>query len=57
MLENFRRWYLKYQVEITWFVIGWLALGGMVNFGQGDYVSALVLWGIAFVNYVFVKKN
>ena len=57
MLENFRQWYLRNQVAITWFLIGWLAFGGFIHFGHGEYISALVLWGIAVINYVFVVKN
>ena len=57
MLDKFRAWYLRNQVQITWFLIGWLALGGLVNFGKGNYTEAIVLWVIALVNYVFVKKD
>jgi len=57
MLDNFRAWYLRNQVQITWFLIGWLALGGWINFGQGSYVEALILWAIAVLNYTFVKKD
>lgn len=57
MLANFRQWYLRNYEAITWFIIGWLAFGSLVNFGQGNYVEALLLLGIAFINYVFVKKN
>ena len=56
MLDNFRAWYLRNQIEITWFLIGWLCLGGLVDFGQGDYIGALVLWGIALLNYVMIKR-
>jgi hypothetical protein len=57
MLQKFRAWYLHNQVEITWFLIGWLALGGLYDFGRGEYVSAIVLWALAVINYVFVRKN
>ena len=57
MLNKFRAWYLRNYEAITWFIIGWLALGGLVNFGRGDYLSAVVLWGIAVLNYSFVKKD
>lgn len=56
MLDNFRRWYLTNQVQISWFLIGWLSFGGAIHFGTGDYINALLLWAIAFVNYVFVKR-
>jgi hypothetical protein len=57
MLENFRAWYLRNQTEITWFLIGWLALGGLYDFGRGEYISAVILWALAVINYVFVRKN
>jgi hypothetical protein len=57
MLQKFRQWYLRNQTEITWFLIGWLALGGLYDFGRGEYVSAIVLWALAAINYVFVRKN
>jgi hypothetical protein len=57
MLNDFRAWYLRNQVQITWFLIGWLAFGGAINFGKGNYTEAIVLWVIALVNYVFVKKD
>ena len=57
MLENFRQWYLRNQVQITWFLIGWLVLGGIYDFGRGNYTGAILLWVIALVNYVFVKKD
>ena len=56
MLQNFRQWYLRNQVQITWFLIGWLAFGGFVHFGTGNYTGALLLWAIAFVNYIFVRR-
>lgn len=57
MLENFRQWYLRNQLQITWFLIGWLVLGGIYDFGRGNYTGAILLWVIALVNYIFVKKD
>ena len=56
MLDNFRAWYLRNQIQITWFLIGWLCLGGVYDFGRGDYASAGLLWAIALVNFVFCRK-
>ena len=56
MLNDIRRWYLRNHTEITWFLIGWLAFGGAIHFGTGEYVNAAILWAIAFVNYIFAKK-
>jgi hypothetical protein len=57
MLQQFRQWYLRNQTEITWFLIGWLALGGLYDFGREEYVSAIILWALAVINYVFVRKS
>ena len=38
-MENIRRWYLDNYSQITWFLIGWLCLGGVVNFGRGEYLT------------------
>jgi hypothetical protein len=57
LMNKFRAWYLRNQDAITWFLIGWLTLAGIYDFGRGEYVGALVLWSIAIVNYLFVKKN
>lgn len=56
MLENFRRWYLRNYLEITWFLIGFLVMAGLSDLGQGDYVGAILSFGIAYVNYIFSKR-
>lgn len=57
MMNKFRAWYLSNQVQITWFLIGFLVYAGLIDFAQGDYVGMLLFWGIAVINYVFVKKT
>jgi hypothetical protein len=56
MLEQFRLWYLRNYTEITWFLIGFLVMTGFTQIGREDYLNALISWGIAAVNYWFVKK-
>lgn len=56
-MNKFRAWYLRNQTEITWFLIGWLVLSGLYDFGRGEYLTALILWAIAVINYVLAKKN
>ncbi len=56
MLERFRLWYLRNYTEITWFLIGFLVMSGFSSIGHGDYVGALISWGIALINYWFVKR-
>jgi hypothetical protein len=57
MLQQFRAWYLRNQTEITWFLIGWLVLAGVYDFGRGEYIGAAVLWIIAAINYAFLRKD
>jgi hypothetical protein len=57
MLQQFRAWYLRNQTEITWFLIGWLVLAGVYDFGRGEYINAALLWIIAAINYAFLRKN
>jgi hypothetical protein len=56
MLENFRRWYLRNYSEITWFLIGFLVMAGLSDASQGDTSGAVLSFGLAFVNYLFVRK-
>jgi len=56
-MENFRAWYLRNQVQITWFLIGFLVYAGLIDLAQGDYFGMILSWGIAVINYIFVKKT
>lgn len=56
-MNKFRAWYLRNQTEITWFLIGWLVLVDVYDFGRGEYVGAAVLWIIALINYAFIRKD
>jgi hypothetical protein len=51
MLQKFRLWYLSNQTEITWFLIGFLCYSGLISLGQGDYVGAVIVFGVAYINY------
>ncbi len=56
MLERFRNWYMDNTVEITWFIIGAMIMSGMIYFGQGQYVNALISFAIAGANWFFNRK-
>ena len=51
MLERFRSWYLANQKEITWFLIGFLVFAGLQDLRVGNYVGALISFGLAYINY------
>lgn len=56
MLNKFRAWYLRNYEAITWFLIGWLVLSGITSFARGDYTTTALAWGVAVINYIFVKR-
>ncbi len=56
MLERFRMWYLRNYTEISWFLIGFLVMTGLVQAGRGEYLEALLSWAIAVMNYLFVRR-
>lgn len=57
MLEKFRSWYLRNYESITWFIIGFLVIGGLVDLSRGNITGAIISFGIALVNYIFVRKG
>lgn len=55
MLQNFRRWFIENNLEITWFLIGLLVSSGIDQLARGHYGSAAFSFGIAYLNFVFRK--
>jgi hypothetical protein len=50
-MNKFRQWYLTNQIEITWFLRGFLVMAGLQDLSVGNYVGALVSFGLAYINY------
>ena len=50
-MNSIKRWYLENSTEITWFLIGVLTLSGLQDLGNGNYLGALVSFGLAYINY------
>jgi hypothetical protein len=50
-MNKFRQWYLNNQQEITWFLIGFLVMAGLQDLRVGDYVGAVISFGLAYINY------
>lgn len=48
MWNEIIRWWSRNHLEITWFIIGWMALSTLAALIRGDWVqaafSALLLW-------------
>ena len=57
MWNEITRWYTRNSLEITWFIIGWLALSTVNNLTSGDYgwalFSAFLLWANYKIRKVF----
>ena len=56
MLDNFRRWYLSNQNEITWFLIGFLIASAVSSFSQGNYADMSFSLVLAYANYYLNKQ-
>jgi len=50
--DKIRTWMYIHQPKITWFLIGWLTTSGIRDLFMGNYFSALISFGIAYLNYV-----
>jgi len=49
-MDGFIRWYQRYYTEITWFIIGWLALDMIHEFSHGN-------WGGVAFDAVLIALN
>ncbi len=56
MMNTIRQWYLRNHTEITWFLIGFLIMAGLVDISQGDWTGTIINFGLAWVNYIFRKQ-
>jgi hypothetical protein len=50
-MNSIRQWYLKNHTEITWFLIGFLVMAGLQDLSVGNYLGALISFGLAYINY------
>ena len=54
-MNSFRQWYLKNHTEITWFIIGFLVFAGFQDLSLGNYIGAVISFGLAYINYALNK--
>lgn len=54
-MNKFRQWYMRNAIEITWFVIGFLVFAGLQDLSVGNYIGALLSFGLAWINYALNK--
>jgi hypothetical protein len=55
-MDSFVNWYRRYYVEITWFIIGWLALDLVHEFGRGNLIGVVFDAVIIALNYHLSKR-
>ena len=55
-MDKLNRWYQRYYVEITWFLIGWLSICGLQDLGHGNYIEALFSFVLVAINYHMYRK-
>ena len=54
-MNPIKQFFYRYQTEITWFLIGWLTLSGFQDLGNGNYLGAVISFGLAYLNYAINK--
>lgn len=52
MWKKIKDWHTRYDVEITWFLIGVLLDAGLNNLATASYGSAAVCFVIAYLNFI-----
>lgn len=56
MENKIRNWFYRYNTEITWFIIGAFVAWGIDELLHGNFVSALIDFGVAYLNYILNKR-
>lgn len=56
MIDKIKYFFYKYVDEITWFIIGFLTCNGITALARGDWFSALIDFGLAYLNYAINKR-
>jgi hypothetical protein len=46
-MNKFRQWYWRNSTEITWFLMGWLAMCLLEDFARGNWIG--VVWDAALI--------
>lgn len=55
-MNGLLNWYTRYYAEITWFIIGWLAMCTLVDFGKGDMLSVIFDLALIALNYFLYRR-
>ena len=54
-MNRIKQFFYRYQTEIAWFLMGWLTLSGFHDLGAGNYIGAVISWGLAYINYALSR--
>lgn len=55
MWNEISRWWTRNHLEITWFVIGWLAFATLDQLVSGNYIWAAINAFLLWANYKLRK--
>lgn len=55
--DKFLNWYQKNYTEITWFLIGYLAVQILNSLSRFDYLGALWCVALLAANYIIWKRS
>jgi len=55
-VNKFREWNRQYWDEITWFVIGWCAMGAIQALERGDISGAGLFTVLGIFNFILNKR-
>jgi hypothetical protein len=55
-MNGIQRWFTRYSIEITWFIIGWLSLDFIHEFGHGNWGGMLIDAVLIALNYYLAKR-
>lgn len=56
-MDKFISWYRENQFQIGWFIVGWCCEAGVNSIQRGDGLSAVIDFGLAYLNYRLMKGN
>lgn len=55
-MNKIMSWYSRYYLEISWFIIGWLVMNTVTDFGRGDWPAVALDLLLIFINYMFARR-
>jgi hypothetical protein len=56
-MDKFLSWFSYYKSEITWFIVGFLVHAGFDEFSKENYVTGLIDFILAYINYKCYSKS